>query len=91
MNKQHILNEICRTAQANGGRALGRARFAGRREREIALQLPEKADTVHVITTDDPPDIEAYWHQRFAAKRLNGEWFALTAADVRAFKRRKLQ
>lgn len=68
---------------------IGRSNAAGRREREIALQLPEKADTVHVIRTDDPPGIEAYWHQRFSAQRKNGEWFQLSAADVKAFKRRK--
>jgi hypothetical protein len=68
---------------------VGRSNSAGRRSYEIALQLPEKADTVHVIKTDDPVGIEAYWHQRFAPKRRNGEWFALEAADVTAFKRRK--
>lgn len=68
---------------------IGRSNAAGRREREIALQLPEKANTVHVIRTDDPSGIESYWHQRFAAQRKNGEWFELSAADVKAFRRRK--
>lgn len=68
---------------------IGRTNSAGRRERELALQLPEKATTVHVIRTNDPTGIEAYWHKRFEAKWKNGEWFDLNAADVAAFKRRK--
>ncbi len=68
---------------------VGRSNAAGRREREIALQLPDKAAMVHVIQTDDPVGIEAYWHSRFADRRKNGEWFELKAADIAAFKRRK--
>lgn len=69
---------------------LGRSNAAGRREYELSIQMPEKVTTVHTIRTDDPVGIEAYWHQRFEAKRKNGEWFDLSAADVNAFKRRKL-
>jgi hypothetical protein len=68
---------------------IGRSNAVGRREYDLGLRLPEPLTSVHVIPTDDPPGIEAYWHNRFASKRRNGEWFALDSADVSAFKRRK--
>lgn len=68
---------------------IGRSNSAGRRFYEIELQLPEKLTVVHHVATDDPIGIERYWHTRFADKRANGEWFALTSADVKAFKRRR--
>lgn len=61
----------------------------GRRRYDIALQLPEPVTEEHVISTDDPVGIERYWHQRFADRRKNGEWFELSRADVSAFKRRR--
>jgi hypothetical protein len=68
---------------------IGRTNNPLRREGEVGIQLPEKLQPVHYIKTDDPPGVESYWHNRFAGKRKEGEWFALTTADIRAFKRWK--
>jgi len=68
---------------------IGRSSLAEKRAYEVQLQLPEDLKLVHKIKTDDPVGIEAYWHQRFGEKRKRGEWFALSAADVRAFRRRR--
>jgi Meiotically up-regulated gene 113/Homing endonuclease associated repeat len=68
---------------------IGRSESVPTRHRQINLELPEKAELVHKIGTDDAVGIETYWHQRFASKRTNGEWFTLTRQDVAAFKRRK--
>jgi hypothetical protein len=66
---------------------IGKTQSIGRREYDLAIQLAEKPTTIHVIKTDDPDGVENYWHRRFAAKRKNGEWFDLSSADVKAFKK----
>jgi Meiotically up-regulated gene 113 len=66
---------------------IGKTNDTVRRGTELRIQLPEKLDLIHLIKTDDPSGIEAYWHKRFEAKRMNGEWFDLNPADIKAFKR----
>jgi hypothetical protein len=88
-----------RRARSNGGVYLlhsgkrfkiGCSKALEQRVRRIQRILPE-SKLVHCIESDDPRGIEAYWHRRFAAKRVKGEWFELSAEDVAAFRRWRVQ
>jgi hypothetical protein len=68
---------------------IGRSNSVGRRERELAVQLPDKVKLVHSIKSTDPVGIERYWHGRFEDRRKNGEWFELGPDDIAIFRRHK--
>ncbi len=68
---------------------IGKTNDTVRRGNELKIQLPESLDLIHEIKTDDPSGVEAYWHRRFDTKRMNGEWFDLNSADLKAFRRWK--
>ena len=69
---------------------IGNSKNVGRRFSEIKTQMPKDGEIVHSIKTGDPEGIESYWHKFFEQKRTRGEWFRLTASDVRYFKKRQL-
>jgi hypothetical protein len=64
---------------------IGKANVFDKRISQIRLQLPYEIDVVHVIYSRNPYETERMWHERFADKRLNGEWFALSPFDVEEF------
>jgi hypothetical protein len=66
---------------------IGHSGAPGRRQYDLAIQLPEEVKLIHKIPTEAPEAAERFWHERFKAKRRGGEWFDLTAADVKTFKR----
>ena len=52
----------------------------------IKLQFPDPVEVTHTIQAANPSQVETFWHRRFVAKRRNGEWFALSEAEVEEFK-----
>lgn len=74
---------------------IGASIDAVQRHKQIRVQMPFVTKEIHVISTDDPFGIEAYWHKRFKDKKqkgkqkLQGDWFNLSARDIKAFKKRR--
>lgn len=66
---------------------IGRTNLVDRRLSELGATASIEQSLIHEIKTDDPAGIEAYWHKRFQDRRMRGEWFKLSAADVKAFRR----
>lgn len=48
----------------------------------FGVKLPFETELIHVIPSRNAYHLEQTLHARFAAKRVNGEWFDLSAEDV---------
>jgi Meiotically up-regulated gene 113 len=66
---------------------IGKTTLVDRRVSELGVMAAVEQVLIHEIKTDDPAGVERYWHNRFQDKNMRGEWFRLSPADVKAFKR----
>ncbi len=65
---------------------IGQSSNCYERIKSIELGLPDTLERIHIIWTSERNEIERFWHQRFEEKRVKGEWFELSDADVADFK-----
>ena len=61
---------------------IGRAKDPVARIKTFTVKLPFRVEYETLIKTDDMQKLERELHERFADKRLDGEWFDLDADDV---------
>ncbi len=88
IDSNQVLGEVYLYKHGNRNEyKIGKSKDCVQRGKELKVQMPEDLKLIHVIKTDDPSGIEAYWHRRFVDKRKNGEWFDLNSSDIKAFKR----
>ena len=62
---------------------IGRTTDPSRRLNDFKVILPFETDVVAIIETEDAPTLEWQLHLRFAEQRRKGEWFSLSASQVR--------
>jgi hypothetical protein len=61
---------------------IGRTRNPQDRLSTFNVKLPFMIDYICLIPASNMRALESRLHHRFASKRVNGEWFALSPADV---------
>lgn len=61
---------------------IGKAINLDRRLNQISPKLPFEVSLIHSIETDDISEMEEAFHEMFAPKRANGEWFRLNQEDI---------
>lgn len=71
---------------ASGFWKIGKTKNPQNRIETFSVKLPFEVEYEHLIPCADMSSAEIQLHQRFATKRTNGEWFALTDEDVAIIK-----
>jgi len=68
---------------------IGKSTNPEQRYERLKIQLPDKPELVHEISTNNVDYTERHWHLRFVQQRANGEWFLLSEAEIQEFVRCK--
>src|SRR5690242_18538642 len=69
-----------------GAYKIGKSVNPKSRFQTFKLSLPFEVEYVCVIQTNRMSDLERELHERFASKKINGEWFDLSTEDVQYIK-----
>lgn len=71
---------------SEGHYKIGRSVDAAKRIESLGVLLPFTIEPVHIIAAMNMNGLEKELHERFAEKRIAGEWFVLTDEDVEYIK-----
>lgn len=61
---------------------IGKTNHPSRRMNEFGVKLPMDLVIVHIIPCENMSQLESRLHNRFALKRVRGEWFSLSSEDI---------
>lgn len=61
---------------------IGRSKSPIERIKVFKTKMPIDVTLIHTIPADNPAEAEKELHERYAGKRLGGEWFDLSGSDV---------
>lgn len=65
---------------------IGHSRRPRQRRGQIATGNPRQVEIIHTIASNHPRYAERHIHTMLSEARMNGEWFDLTAAELRWLK-----
>lgn len=96
LNPVEVVGEPCEGARSGVvyllksayGYKVGRTRNVPNRMRAFGVKLPFIYTIPLVAWFEDCHSAEARYHQRFASKRINGEWFDLDDGDIESIRLR---
>jgi hypothetical protein len=73
----------------NGSFKIGKTKHINKRMNLFNVKLPFEHQLVHLIKSGNHHQTEIAFHKHFANQRLEGEWFALDADDVKWLRNEK--